>query len=126
MATAVQPEEQGPHKVRATIWSVVASATPSTPAKYVVCTYESFERIRDVHLELEHAGVGKTYGQLKGQYYGITKKEVAWLIARCIPCQVGFCFCTHQELSDMMQKLAAKKKQSTITLIISSAILERV
>ncbi len=63
-------------------------ATATSPAKYVVCTYESFERIRDVHLELEHAGVTKTYGRLKKRYYGITKEEVAWLIARCIPCRV--------------------------------------
>jgi hypothetical protein len=68
--------------------------TASSPAKYVVCTYESFERIRDVHLELEHAGVGKTYGWLKQRYYGITKEEVAWLLARCIPCRVSWVFTT--------------------------------
>jgi hypothetical protein len=62
--------------------------TDTSSAKYVVCTYESFERIRYVHLKLEHAGVSKTYGRLKKRYYRIMKEEAAWLLARCIPCRV--------------------------------------
>jgi hypothetical protein len=63
-------------------------ATLDKPAKYVVCTCESFELIQANHLELEHGSINKTSGQIIEQYYGITKEEVAWLLARCIPCRV--------------------------------------
>ncbi len=71
--------------IRGQLWR---KATDDEPAKYVVCTYESFEQIKAVHLELEHAGIDKTYGRIDERYYGITKEEVAWLLARCIPCRV--------------------------------------
>jgi negative regulator of genetic competence, sporulation and motility len=69
--------------LRSQLWQ---KATESEPAKYIVCTYESFEQIKAVHVKLEHAGIDKTYGCIDEQYYGITKEEVAWLLARCIPC----------------------------------------
>ena len=40
-------------------------AQDKEPAKYVVCTYEVFERIKATHLQLEHAGITKTYQALQ-------------------------------------------------------------
>ncbi len=88
MATAVQSEKSGCFEfelIRGQLWR---KATEDEPSKYVVCTYESFEQIKAVHLELEHAGIDKTYGRINERYYGITKEEVACLLTRCIPCQV--------------------------------------
>ncbi|KAI9882095.1 MAG: Rad2 nuclease, partial [Watsoniomyces obsoletus] len=56
------------------------------PAKYVVCTYEVFERIKATHLQLEHAGITKTFQALQERYYGISKDEVTWLLQRCQNC----------------------------------------
>ncbi len=66
---------------------VLRKATGRRPSKYVICTYHSYERVCDVYLKLEHAAVSKSFGPLIKRYYGITKDVVAWLLARCIPCQ---------------------------------------
>jgi hypothetical protein len=49
-------------------------------AKYVVCAYEIFERIKSTHLALGYSGVGKTFTALHERYYGISKKYVRWLV----------------------------------------------
>ncbi|KAI9881792.1 MAG: hypothetical protein M1823_006497, partial [Watsoniomyces obsoletus] len=48
-------------------------ATGVELAKYVVCSYEGFERIKATHLQLEHAGTVKTYKALQARYYGISR-----------------------------------------------------
>lgn len=43
-------------------------ATSSDVAKYVVCLYEVYERIKATDLQLEHAGTTKTYKALQARY----------------------------------------------------------
>jgi hypothetical protein len=59
------------------------------PAKYVMCSYETFECIKSTHLALGHARIVKTFKALQDRYYGITKDEVTWLVNHCQNCLVG-------------------------------------
>ncbi|KAI5854866.1 hypothetical protein BZA05DRAFT_252488 [Tricharina praecox] len=52
----------------------------------VICDSEIFDRIREVHLELGHAGVNKVASAVTDRYHGIRKKEVDWLLKRCQTC----------------------------------------
>jgi hypothetical protein len=79
-------------------------------AKYVVCDYKAFERIKTTHLQLGHAGVNKTFTALNQRYYGITKEEVGWLVKRCQNCMVN----------------RSNRSRPPLTPIVSTSILEPV
>jgi hypothetical protein len=49
----------------------------SEVTRYVVCNYETFERIKETHLQLGHSGINKTFIALNKRYYGISKEEVS-------------------------------------------------
>jgi transposase InsO family protein len=80
------------------------------PAKYVICTYEKFERISLTHCNLGHPGTRKTFEALTTNYYGVTRAEVAWLLERCQVC--------------LMSRKSTTK--APLTPIVSGQILERV
>ena len=52
----------------------------------MVCDNDVFYKIRDVHLQLGHAGMNKTFIGTKEQFYGRTKAEVEWLLKHCQTC----------------------------------------
>lgn len=47
---------------------------------------EAFGLIVRTHQRLGHAGYQKTFNEVQHIYYGITRKEVEWVIARCQNC----------------------------------------
>jgi hypothetical protein len=49
----------------------------------VICNTEIFDRIREVHLQLKHAGVNKVSKVIGERFYGIRKEEVEWLLKHC-------------------------------------------
>jgi hypothetical protein len=52
----------------------------------VIPMSESFDRIKEGHTQLGHAGYVKTFKAFQQRYYGITKEQVQWLIGRCQTC----------------------------------------
>jgi hypothetical protein len=54
----------------------------------VLCTDDISEHIAEVHFELEHAAVKKTYGLAAERYYGPVREAIEFLIARCVVCLV--------------------------------------
>jgi hypothetical protein len=59
-------------------------ATATEPRRLVLCMEDLFEHIAEVHFELEHAALKKTYGLVAERYYGPVREDVEFLIARCI------------------------------------------
>jgi len=71
---------------------------------------EAFDRIKQVHAQLGHAGYVKTFKCLHERFYGITKEQVQWLIGRCQTCL----------------KNRPNRSRGELEPIISHRILERV
>lgn len=56
------------------------------PFKWVVTDLEVFDIVVKVHLNLGHAGRRKTFEELDQDYYGISRREVEWLLDHCATC----------------------------------------
>jgi hypothetical protein len=63
-------------------------ATNEKPRRLVLCPDEYLEHIAEVHYELEHGAVEKTYGLVAERYYGPVRGDVEFLLARCVLCLV--------------------------------------
>jgi hypothetical protein len=57
-----------------------------TENRRVICDNEIFRYIRQVHLQLDHAGSAKVYANINERFYGIKKDEVEWLSKHCQSC----------------------------------------
>ena len=75
----------------------------------MIPTNEVFDRIRQVHSELEHAGYKRTHKCIHERYYGISQEEVAWLLGKCQTCLLN----------------RGNKSKGPLEPIITNSILER-
>lgn len=57
--------------------------------RLVVLGDDTFATVVREHHCLQHAGRDKTWNAVDKKYYGITKKEVAWILARCKICALN-------------------------------------
>ena len=55
----------------------------------VAMEYDAFLHIQKAHLDLECAGVNKTFAEVKKRVYGITRNDCKWLLAHCQNCLVN-------------------------------------
>jgi hypothetical protein len=80
------------------------------PPRYVARTNNAFSFITDIHRNLQHFGIRKTYKQVVERYWGITRNDVAWIVNRCLICNLG----------------SSAKNKSIPIPIVSSRCLNRV
>jgi hypothetical protein len=57
--------------------------------RYVALNSNAFEIIQKEHRALQHYGIEKTYERISENYYGITKRNVAWVVKRCNVCSLN-------------------------------------
>ncbi|KAM9914074.1 hypothetical protein OXX69_000974 [Metschnikowia pulcherrima] len=55
--------------------------------KDCVMAHTILDVIDRAHASLAHAGIHKTFDEIRGEHYGITRKDVQWLLKRCSSCQ---------------------------------------
>jgi hypothetical protein len=65
----------------------------------MLSTEDLFEHLAEVHFELEHAAVKKTYALAAERYYGPVREDVEFLIARCTVCLLSVPLACHGYLS---------------------------
>ncbi len=95
----------------------------------VLTTDDIFEHLVEVHFELEHGAVKKTYGLAAERFYGPVREDVKFLIARCVMCLVGLWQQYDKEIKLIIysiQEKAAAVNQKMLKPIVSTAVLERV
>ncbi|KAI5856515.1 hypothetical protein BZA05DRAFT_434069 [Tricharina praecox] len=92
----------------------------------VICESEIFGTIRDVHVELEHAGVNKVAAAIADRYHGIRKIEVEWLLKRCSTCPAERQNRSRAPLEPVMAAKSPPAERVQIERIIASRPLERV
>jgi hypothetical protein len=60
-----------------------------SPVGWCSGTEDIFEHLPELHFELEHGAVLKTYGRARERFYGPVRENVEFLIARCVVRQVS-------------------------------------
>jgi hypothetical protein len=58
------------------------------PPRYVARVNNAFQFITDIHRNLQHFGIRKTYKRVAERYWGITRNDVAWVVNRCLICNL--------------------------------------
>jgi hypothetical protein len=58
------------------------------PPRYVATDETAFEFVADIHRNLQHFGIYKTYERVAERYYRITRAQVQFIVNRCMICNL--------------------------------------
>jgi hypothetical protein len=56
---------------------------------YVARVNNTFQFISQIHRNLQHFGIRKIYKRVAERYWGITRTDIAWVINRCLICNLS-------------------------------------
>lgn len=59
------------------------------PSRYAACENDAFRIIANVHSQLHHQGITKTMAAVKKGWYGITERNIKWVIDACVVCALS-------------------------------------
>lgn len=80
------------------------------PPRYAACEDDAFRIIANLHSQHGHSGIIKTRTEINKKYYGITERNIKWVLNACVVCALD----------------RRNKTKPIITPIISEGCLDRV